>query len=119
MTLQDEQEILKSETVTQKVIDFVTQKIVERFAPEKIIMFGSQARGEQGADSDLDLFIIKDDAQSDFDMGVNISRVFWGRRFPLDIIVRKPKEVALELARKNPFYYHIFKDGKLLYEHRS
>jgi hypothetical protein len=46
-----------------------------------------------------------------------VEALLWGRRFPVDLIVRKPEEVAWNFRAKNPFYlYHIFKDGKVLYE---
>jgi uncharacterized protein len=37
------------------------QRIVQRFDPQRIILFGSQARGDAGPDSDWDLLIIVDD----------------------------------------------------------
>jgi len=43
--------------------------------------------------------------------------LLWGRRFPVDLIVRKEKEIKWNFKAKNPFYInHIFKDGKVLYE---
>jgi DNA polymerase sigma len=39
------------------LLEHVTQTIVERFHPKRIVLFGSHARGNAGSDSDLDLFI--------------------------------------------------------------
>ena len=40
---------------SEKAIKEMVQRIVERFQPEKIILFGSYARGTAGPDSDVDL----------------------------------------------------------------
>jgi predicted nucleotidyltransferase len=46
-------------TVDQKTLDDIIRRIVEVAHPEKIILFGSAARGEMGPNSDVDLLIIK------------------------------------------------------------
>jgi predicted nucleotidyltransferase len=45
--------------VPKEVLDDVVRRIVEVAAPEKIILFGSAARGELGPNSDIDLLVIK------------------------------------------------------------
>ena len=45
--------------------DDITALIVERFAPRKVILFGSVAEGTDGPDSDLDLLVVLDDAPID------------------------------------------------------
>ena len=47
--------------IEQATLDSIIERIVEVAAPEKIILFGSSARGEVGCNSDVDLLIIKDD----------------------------------------------------------
>jgi predicted nucleotidyltransferase len=44
------------------VLAEIVRRIVQVAAPEKIILFGSAARGEISRDSDLDLLVIKDGA---------------------------------------------------------
>jgi len=43
----------------EKEIESITIQIIEKYEPEKIILFGSAARGESGSDSDADFLIIK------------------------------------------------------------
>lgn len=108
---------LSTEKITPELIEYVVKKIVSAIAPEKIILFGSYARGDFSQHSDLDLFIIKDSEESSRLMRRKVDNLLWGRRFSVDLIVRKPKEVEWNFKAKNPFYlYHIFKDGKVLYE---
>ena len=110
-------ERLSTEKITPELINYIVRKIVQEIQPEKIILFGSYARGDFERDSDLDLFIIKDSEESSRRMRRKVDALLWGRRFPVDLIVRKPKEVEWNFRTKNPFYlYHIFKDGKVLYE---
>jgi hypothetical protein len=46
--------------------------------------------------------------------------ILFGRRFPIDLIVRKQKEIEWNFKAKNSFYlHHIFKDGKVLYEKKN
>lgn len=108
---------LNTEKISSELISYVVEKIVREIQPEKIILFGSYARGDFNHDSDLDLFIIKNGKESSRIMRRKVDSLLWGRRFPVDLIVRKPEEVEWNFRAKNPFYlYHIFKDGKVLYE---
>lgn len=50
------------EQVKQEVLDKIIRRIVEVAQPEKIILFGSAARGEMGPNSDVDLLVIKSGA---------------------------------------------------------
>ena len=108
---------LRTEKITPDLIDYIAQKIVAEIDPEKIILFGSFARGDFTEESDLDLFIIKESPESSRLLRRKIDALFRGRRFSMDIIVRKPEEVNWNLEAGNPFYlFHIFKYGKVLYE---
>lgn len=108
---------LNTDRITPELIAYITQKIVRRFDPYQIIMFGSHARGDAGPDSDLDLFIVQSGQGSNRQLRRELDLFLAGRNFPLDLIVRKPEEVELNLEDRNPFYiYHIFGEGKVLYE---
>lgn len=48
--------------MSQEVLDEIIRRIVEVAQPEKIILFGSAARGEMGPNSDLDLLVVKSGA---------------------------------------------------------
>lgn len=107
---------LQTEKITPELIDYIVEKIAREVEPEKIILYGSYARGDFHENSDLDLFIIKD-CDSNRLLRRKVDALLRGRRFPVDIRVRKPVEVAWNLRAENPFYlYHVFGQGKLLYE---
>jgi len=108
---------LNTEKITTELVDYIVEKIVNEIQPEKIMSFGSYAIGNFNDDSDLDLFIIKDSKDSNETIRRKVDNLLWGIRLPVDVIVRKSEEVEWNFKAKNPFYiYHIFKNGKVLYE---
>jgi len=109
---------LNTEKITPELIDYIIKKIVREIQPEKIILFGSYARGEFNRASDLDLLIVKDDNDhSSRELRRKVDALLRGRKFAVDLLVRKPQEIEWNLRAENPFYlYHIFRDGKVLYE---
>ncbi|MDP6040930.1 MAG: nucleotidyltransferase domain-containing protein [Candidatus Latescibacteria bacterium] len=108
---------LGTERIDAQIIDYVAAKIAEEIQPEKIILFGSHARGDADQNSDLDLFVVTEAQEPSRIVRRKIDRLLWGRRFPIEVIVRTPQEVDRNLKAKNPFYlHHIFKEGKVLYE---
>jgi predicted nucleotidyltransferase len=46
-------------TVRQEVLEQIIQRIVEVAQPERVILFGSAARGDMGPHSDVDLLVVK------------------------------------------------------------
>ncbi len=108
---------LQTNRITPELIAYIVQKIVTRFAPHKIILFGSHARGDADSHSDLDLFIVQSSAESNRQVRRQIDMFLASRRFSLDLIVRKPQDIELNVKDRNPFYvYHLFGEGKVLYE---
>lgn len=100
------------ETEIKQIVD----KIVAKFRPEKVILFGSYAWGSPGKDSDIDLFVIKDDPQkNNRELAIDLERVLIDRPRALDIIVYKPNQVRKGLEEKNRFISKILTEGKILY----
>ena len=75
--------------MAERVLDDVIARIVDVAAPEKIILFGSAARGETGRNSDLDLLIIKDGADG-LDLMARIYKRLHGVGAAVDAIVVSP-----------------------------
>lgn len=76
----------------QATLDDVVGRIVEVAEPERIILFGSAARGDEGHDSDIDLLIIKDGADA-LDLMARIYRRLRGVGAAVDAIVVSPEDV--------------------------
>jgi len=108
---------LQTKQVTPELIAYVVEKIARGVAPRRIILFGSHARGEAAQMSDLDLFIVQDSGMSNREMRRQIEYLLWGRRFGVDLIVRRPEEVKRNVDDGNPFYTrHVLGEGRVLYE---
>lgn len=93
------------------------ERIVSELKPEKIILFGSYAYGKPTPDSDVDLLVIMKTQAKQIDRYVAVSNLLYPRQFPVDILVKTPKEMEAEARKKgNYFMREILKKGKVLYE---
>jgi len=82
-----------TETEIQGILHRIVERITERFRPEKIILFGSYARGTPTADSDADLLIVMNVPGSKRRASVEIDLLLVGIPIPTDIIVVTPEDV--------------------------
>lgn len=100
--------------VPMRVIRRFARQVAERFQPDKIILFGSQAYGTPNDDSDVDILVIMP-CRNQIDQSV---RICWDIEapFPLDLIVRTPHNLKWRLAEGESFHSEIINRGKLLYE---
>lgn len=100
--------------IQDDIKDFAN-KIAEKFKPERIILFGSHALEMPAPDSDVDLLVIMDfegrPHQKAFEIRKHIKR-----SFPLDLLVRRPDEIAYRLRQGDFFLKEITRNGKVLYE---
>lgn len=93
----------------------LTERIVQEFHPQCIILFGSYAYGTPGADSDVDLLVILPCESKGSSKAVEIlNRV--NPKFPVDLLVRTPEQVRQRLAWNDFFLREIMEKGKVLYE---
>jgi uncharacterized protein len=90
------------------------REVARRFQPEKIILFGSYAYGTPSQDSDVDILVVMP-ARNQHDQAVKI-RWEVPRSFPLDLIVRTPKNLAWRLTAGESFHTEIVNKGRVLYE---
>lgn len=93
----------------------ISQRIVNQFHPEKIILFGSYAWGNPGPDSDVDLFIVKKTDVSTREIARAIDASLWGVMIPIDIIVSTPENVKRRLDIGDFFIQDVIQKGKELY----
>jgi predicted nucleotidyltransferase len=102
-------------TLKPSVLRDIVRRVVEVAQPEKIILFGSAARGEMGPDSDVDLLVIKGGR---FQRGRLVEKIYsnmYGAGEAVDIIVVTPEEV--ERYRDTPclVIYPALREGKVIY----
>ena len=100
----------------QKEIKKITKQIVEKYQPEKIILFGSFAWGKPHEWSDIDLFIIKESKKKCREREYDLRLKLLGNKFPpMDLLIYTPQEVKQRLQIGDFFIRDIFKLGKIIY----
>ncbi|MSQ06594.1 MAG: nucleotidyltransferase domain-containing protein [Dehalococcoidia bacterium] len=85
------------------------------YSPEKVILFGSYARGDYDEFSDIDLIVIKKTEQRFFQRLAEVM-AFIPREVAADVFVYTPQEFQAMVESGNPFIEQAIKDGIVLYE---
>lgn len=99
----------------QAILDDIIRRIVEVAQPEKIILFGSAARGDMGPNSDVDLLIIKEGADALELMG-DIYMNLDGVGAAVDAIVVTPNDVERYKDSHALVIKPALQEGKVVYE---
>ena len=102
----------------QQAIREAVRRIVEGFAPEQVILFGSYARGTAGPDSDADFLVVMPVAGSKRRKAVEIDLALAGIGLPKDVIVVTPEEVERYRDVVGTIIYPALREGKVLYDRR-
>jgi predicted nucleotidyltransferase len=96
-------------------IQTLADQIAREFDPEKIILFGSQARGDARPDSDVGLLVIVDSPEHPSRTAAKITNRVHPKRYPLDLIVRSPQTVRARLRMNDWFLREAIGQGLILY----
>jgi predicted nucleotidyltransferase len=104
----------RGKDIPMRVIRKFARDVAEKFHPDKIILFGSQAYGTPHEDSDVDILVVMP-ARNEMDQAVKIRLATWPP-FPMDLIVRTPKDLRWRLGEGDSFLREIVARGKVLYE---
>lgn len=93
----------------------VIRRIVRVAAPERIILFGSTARGEAGPHSDLDLLVIKSGQYHNGRLTEEIYRSLYGVEIAVDVIVVTPEDVERYRNSLGLVIRPAMQEGRLVY----
>ena len=102
--------------------DWVNDKVkrvvecIKRYDPEKIILFGSAARGETDEYSDLDFVVIKKTKQRFIRRLIEVAELIDNDLGQVDVFVYTPEEFQRMIEYENPFIEQVIKEGRVLYE---
>ena len=101
-------------------IELIKKLLVEKYHPQKIVLFGSFAWGSPGKDSNIDLLVIKNVSEPRPKREQIIYRLFSqylkDRKYPIDVIVHTNDETQEKLKLGDPFISEVLKRGTVLYE---
>ena len=101
--------------VSMRQIRAVGRRIGREFHPQRVLLFGSHARGTATADSDVDLLIIMPFKGRPAAKSVEV-RLKVRPPFPVDLLVRTPESVRRRIALGDAFLLDVLEHGKVLYE---
>ena len=91
------------------------RRIGSEFGAQKVVLFGSYAKGTVTGDSDVDILVIVPFEGRSVDKSVEI-RMKLRPGFPLDLLVRTPEKVRQRIDMGDGFMREILQEGKVLYE---
>jgi len=109
---------MQAQLTKQEVIEEMTRRLVDYYRPVRIYLFGSEARGEAGPDSDLDFLVVVPDDTSDETMRSSGGyRALSGFGIPKDVIPWRQTDFEGRAAYvKASLPATVVREGKLLYE---
>ena len=101
--------------VAMDQVEALSRQIARHFQPERIVLFGSYARGNPRVDSDVDLLVLVPFDGKPFRKSLEIlNRV--KPPFAVDVVVRNPDDAARRYAEFDPLIRDAFDHGIVLYE---
>ena len=106
-------------TLTSMVAKSQVRKFVDRvsreFSPQRVILFGSHAKGAASGDSDVDLLVVMRTRKRPVQQALEIRQRI-SCPFPLDLLVRTPEDVKRRVDLHDFFITSILDEGEILYE---
>ncbi len=102
--------------VDEPLLQEMVRRLVEAIDPDRIILFGSRARGDAKPDSDVDLLVIKDSNEPPHRRVIPAYLALGRIPAPTDILWRTPKEVEEWSGAPNYVATRAIREGRLLYE---
>ena len=93
----------------------MVQTIVDHFAPQQVVLFGSYARGEARRDSDVDFLVVLDQVPNRRATAVQIRLALNPRTLPVDVLVATPERIATVGTVRGTVLHAALQEGVTLY----
>lgn len=100
---------------TPEMLEEIIRRVVEVAQPDRIILFGSAARGEMGPDSDVDLLVVKRGVTDRGRLSEDIHLRFFGLAVSVDVIVVTPEDVERHRDRIGSVIGPAVREGQEVY----
>ena len=107
---------MDNDKISEPLLQTIVQRLLAAGQPQKIILFGSQARGQAGRDSDYDLLVIENSSQPRYRRAISYRRALKDLGTSKDIVVWTPREIKEWQNVSNAFITTALRDGVVLYE---
>jgi len=100
----------------EDAVQIMVERITKQFRPLRIVLFGSRARGEATALSDVDLLVVLPEVANKRHAAVEIRRVLGDLSVCTDIVVTTPEEIASRGQVIGGVLRAALREGKVVYE---
>ena len=108
-------DMARTRNPVKKQIQNMVRRIAAEFDPDKIILFGSHARGEAGPDSDVDLLVVMPVKGSKRAKQLEIRAAVHNIQVPKDIVVSRPEEFQWRKDVVGTIEHPAAHEGQILY----
>ena len=104
----------RKRVVSEQILQEIIRRIVAVAEPEKIVMFGSAARGEMGPHSDVDLLVVRSGVHRR-KLAMAIYKHLAGVGCPVDVIVVTPEDIERYGNSPALIIHPALKEGRVVY----
>ncbi len=101
---------------SSEILREIIARIVQVAHPQRLILFGSAARGEMGPDSDVDLLVVVQEPVHRRDLAGEIYRNLHGVQLPVDVVVVTENDIQEFGDKLGTVLYPALKEGVVVYE---
>jgi predicted nucleotidyltransferase len=98
------------------VVQTMVERIAARFQPLRIVLFGSRARGQATALSDVDLLVVLPEVANKRHAAVEVLRALGDLAVAADVVVTTPEELARRGQVNGDVLRAALREGKVVYE---
>ena len=101
--------------ISDEILNEMRQRLVDRFHPDKIILFGSQARGTADDRSDVDILVIGRFEGERRKVSLEMNRALRDLKCAFDILLSTPDEFEVDRLIPGTVSRYAYKEGRVLY----
>jgi predicted nucleotidyltransferase len=102
--------------INSKQINRVVKLIVDYYAPDQVLLFGSHAKGNADVQSDLDLIIVKDASLPKGQRGLDLKDGLANFPFKIDLVFLTKGELDTQLKVDSSFVSSICSEAKIIFQ---
>ena len=103
--------------LSNKEIEFIKLRLLKKFNPDKIILFGSQARNDADRNSDIDLLVLTNSNGNRRRLMLEMDRSLKGLGYSRDIIILSIEEFERDKKIAGTIARYANTEGKVIYAH--
>jgi hypothetical protein len=108
---------MQAQLTKHEAIEEITRRLIDYYHPVRIYLFGSEARGDAGPDSDLDFCVVLSDDTPDQLFRPGVHRALWGIRHAADVVPWRQSDFegrAAFVVTSLPAT--VLREGRLIYD---